>query len=162
MATNLKKQRSKLASKKFFSLFAVTYFEPHLFPPHTYSIVPHIFRNKYYSPVRTGTLFPCNFFFSCLNLNITDFQLMFPSFHLCFIAADNPNNSDVLRETRAWRPFWCIRRAQVKVRLRLERRYSQRQNFAISPVDGSVCHEKFGIHSIAAVCCWLKQKRDNS
>jgi len=47
----------------------------------------------------------------------------------------------------------CIRRAQVKVGLRLERRYSQRKNFAISPVDGSVCQEKFGIHSIAAVCC---------
>ena len=46
-----------------------------------------------------------------------------------------------------------IRRAQVKVGLRLERRYSQRQNFAIFPVDGSVCQEKFGIHSIAAVCC---------
>jgi hypothetical protein len=55
----------------------------------------------------------------------------------------------------------CIRRAQVKVGLRLERRYSQRLNFAISPVDGSVCQGKFGIHSIAAVCCWLKQKRDN-
>jgi hypothetical protein len=47
----------------------------------------------------------------------------------------------------------CIRRAQVKVGLRLERRYSQRYNFAISPVDGSVCQEKFGIHTIAAVCC---------
>jgi len=46
-----------------------------------------------------------------------------------------------------------IRHAQVKVGLRLERRYSQRQNFAISPVDDSVCQEKFGIHSIAAVCC---------
>ena len=46
-----------------------------------------------------------------------------------------------------------IRRAQVKVGLRLERPYSQPQNFAISPVDGSVCQEKFGIHSITAVCC---------
>jgi hypothetical protein len=47
----------------------------------------------------------------------------------------------------------CIRRAQVKVGLRLERRYSQRWNFVISAGDGSVCQEKFGIHSIAAVCC---------
>ena len=39
----------------------------------------------------------------------------------------------------------------MKVGLRLERRYSQRLNFAISPVDGSVCQEKFGIHSIAAL-----------
>jgi hypothetical protein len=47
----------------------------------------------------------------------------------------------------------CISRAQVKVGLRLERRYYQRWNFAISTGDGSVCHEIFGIHSIAAVCC---------
>jgi hypothetical protein len=46
-----------------------------------------------------------------------------------------------------------IRRAQVKVGLRLVRLYSQRWNFAISQGDGSVCQEKFGIHSIAAVCC---------
>jgi hypothetical protein len=41
----------------------------------------------------------------------------------------------------------------VKVGLRLERRWSQEWNFAISPGDDSVCQEKFGIHSIAAVCC---------
>ena len=29
----------------------------------------------------------------------------------------------------------------------------ERQKFAISPVDGSVCQEKFGIHPIATVCC---------
>ena len=46
----------------------------------------------------------------------------------------------------------CIRRAQVKVELRLECRHSQRYNFGISPVHDSVCQEKFGIHSIAAVC----------
>jgi hypothetical protein len=49
--------------------------------------------------------------------------------------------------------FPSIRRAQVKVGLRLERRYSQRWNFAVSPGDGSVCQEKLCIHSIAAVCC---------
>jgi hypothetical protein len=49
--------------------------------------------------------------------------------------------------------YIIIRRAQVKVGLGLERRYFQRWNFAISPADGSVCQEKFGIHSIAAVCC---------
>jgi hypothetical protein len=44
--------------------------------------------------------------------------------------------------------YFIIRRAQMKVGLRLERRYSQRSNFAISPGDGSVCQETLDSGSV--------------